>query len=59
MSKAIELHSTVKHGDLAAIKALLDENRELANSRSKRMQEVHIHFTLRPSSARRTRLGCF
>ena len=34
MSKAIELHSTVKHGDLAAIKALLDENRDLANSQS-------------------------
>ena len=34
MSKIIELHSTVKHGDLAGIKALLDENRALANSRS-------------------------
>ena len=34
MSKVIELHSTVKHGDLAGIKALLDENRKLANSRS-------------------------
>ena len=34
MSKVIELHSTVKHGDLAGIKALLDENRALANSRS-------------------------
>jgi uncharacterized protein len=34
MSKVIELHSTVKHGDLAAIKALLDENRDLANSQS-------------------------
>jgi ankyrin repeat protein len=34
MSKVIELHSTVKHGDLTGIKALLDENRDLANSRS-------------------------
>jgi len=34
MSKVIELHSTVKHGDLAGIKTLLNENRELANSRS-------------------------
>lgn len=34
MSKIIELHTTVKHGDLAGIKALLDENRALANSRS-------------------------
>jgi uncharacterized protein len=34
MSKVIELHSTVKHGDLTGVKALLDENRELANSRS-------------------------
>jgi ankyrin repeat protein len=34
MSKVIELQSAVKHGDLAGIKALLNENRELANSRS-------------------------
>ena len=34
MSKVIELHSTVKHGDLAGIRALLEENRQLANSRS-------------------------
>jgi uncharacterized protein len=34
MSKIIELHTTVKHGDLAGIKVLLDENRALANSRS-------------------------
>jgi ankyrin repeat protein len=34
MSKVIELHSTVKHGDLAGIRALLEENRGLANSRS-------------------------
>jgi hypothetical protein len=34
MSKVIELHSTVKHGDLTGIKTLLTENRELANSRS-------------------------
>jgi uncharacterized protein len=34
MSKIIELHTTVKHGDLAGIKALLDKNRALANSRS-------------------------
>src|SRR4029434_10776651 len=34
MSKVTKLHSTVKHGDLAGIKALLDENRDLANSRS-------------------------
>ena len=34
MSKVIELHSTVKHGDLTGIKTLLNENRELANSRS-------------------------
>ena len=34
MSKVTNLHSTVKHGDLTGIKALLDENRELANSRS-------------------------
>jgi hypothetical protein len=34
MSKVTKLHSTVKHGDLTGIKALLDENRDLANSRS-------------------------
>ena len=34
MSKVTNLHSTVKHGDLTGIKGLLDENRELANSRS-------------------------
>jgi ankyrin repeat protein len=34
MSQVTKLHSTVKHGDLASIKALLEENRKLANSRS-------------------------
>ena len=34
MSQVTKLHSTVKHGDLAGIEALLDENRKLANSRS-------------------------
>src|SRR5262245_33127589 len=34
MSKVIELHSRVKQGDLPGIKALLAENRELANLRS-------------------------
>jgi len=34
MSKITELHDAVKHGDLNSIKALLDENRNLANSRS-------------------------
>ena len=34
MSKVTKLHATVKHGDLTGIKALLDENRDLANSRS-------------------------
>src|SRR5262249_559136 len=34
MSKVTQLHSAVKQGDLARIKTLLDENRELANSRS-------------------------
>ena len=34
MSKVTNLHSMVKQGDLTGIKALLDENRELANSRS-------------------------
>ena len=34
MSKLTNLHSMVKHGDLTGIKALLDENRDLANSRS-------------------------
>ena len=34
MSKITKLHNAVKHGDLNSIKALLDENRNLANSRS-------------------------
>jgi ankyrin repeat protein len=34
MSKTTELHDSVKHGDLNSMKALLDENRALANSRS-------------------------
>ncbi len=34
MSKITKLHDAVKHGDLNSIKALLDENRNLANSRS-------------------------
>jgi len=34
MPMVTKLHSTVKHGDLTGIKALLDENRDLANSRS-------------------------
>jgi uncharacterized protein len=34
MSKVTKLHSTVKHGDLTGIKTLLDENRDLADSRS-------------------------
>jgi len=34
MSKVIELHSSVKLGDVADIKALLEANRDLANSRS-------------------------
>ena len=34
MSKITELHDAVKHGDLNSIKAMLDENRNLANSRS-------------------------
>ena len=34
MSKITELHDAVKHGDLNSMKALLDENRKLANSRS-------------------------
>lgn len=34
MSKVTKLHSTVKQGDLVGMKALLEENRELANSRS-------------------------
>ena len=34
MSEITELHDTVKHGDLKGIKALLDGNRDLANSRS-------------------------
>ncbi len=34
MSKITNLHDAVKHGDLNSIKALLDGNRDLANSRS-------------------------
>ena len=34
MSKVIELHSSVKLGDVTGIKALLEANRDLANSRS-------------------------
>jgi uncharacterized protein len=34
MSKITELHDAVKHGDLNSLKALLDGNRDLANSRS-------------------------
>jgi uncharacterized protein len=34
MSKVVELHTKVKQGDLEGIKALLEENRELANSQS-------------------------
>src|SRR5262245_9820922 len=34
MSQVTKLHSTVKQGDLAGMKTLLDENRELVNSRS-------------------------
>src|SRR5262245_46521943 len=34
MSQVTKLHSTVKHGDVAGIEALLEENRKLANSRS-------------------------
>ena len=34
MSKITELHDAVKHGDLNSMKSLLDENRNLANSRS-------------------------
>ena len=34
MSKVVELHTKVKQGDLEGIKALLKENRELANSQS-------------------------
>ena len=34
MSKITKLHSAVKHSDLTGIKTLLDENRELSNSRS-------------------------
>src|SRR5215475_382796 len=34
MSQVTKLHSMVKHGDLVGMKALLEENRKLANSRS-------------------------
>jgi ankyrin repeat protein len=34
MSKVTEFHSMVKRGDLMGMKAVLDENRESANSRS-------------------------
>jgi ankyrin repeat protein len=34
MAKVTQLHSAVRHGDLTVIKALLDQNRALANSRS-------------------------
>lgn len=34
MSKVTQLHSAVKQGDLVGIKTFLDENPELANSRS-------------------------
>jgi uncharacterized protein len=34
MSKITKLHDAVKHGDLNSLKALLDGNRDLANSRS-------------------------
>jgi hypothetical protein len=34
MSKVTDLHDAVKRGDLAAIKALLEADRSLANARS-------------------------
>ena len=34
MSKVTKLHSAIKQGDLVGMKALLEENRELVNSRS-------------------------
>ena len=34
MSNVTKLHDAVKRGDLGSIKALLEENRDLANSRS-------------------------
>jgi ankyrin repeat protein len=34
VSSVTKLHDAVKHGDLARVKALLEENRDLANSRS-------------------------
>ena len=34
MSNVIKLHDAVKRGDLGSIKALVEENRDLANSRS-------------------------
>lgn len=34
MSDVIKLHGAVKRGDLGAIRTLLDQNRDLANSRS-------------------------
>jgi len=35
MSNVTKLHDAVKRGDLVSVKGLLDENRDLANSRSK------------------------
>jgi hypothetical protein len=34
VSSVTKLHDAVKRGDLASVKALLEENRDLTNSRS-------------------------
>lgn len=44
MSSVTKLHVAVKRANLASIKALLDENRGLANSRSETDGEMPTHF---------------
>ena len=62
MSDVTELHDAVKRGDLGTIKALLDGNRQLANSRSETdargTYPLHVAAEFGQAGAARLLLDC-
>jgi ankyrin repeat protein len=61
MSNITQLHDAIKRGDLGTIKTLLDENRDLANSRSETdargTYPLHVAAEFAQAEAARVLLG--
>ena len=59
MSNVTKLHDAVKRGDLGSIKALLEENQDLANSRSETDSRGTYPLHVAAEFGQRARLGRF